>query len=74
MRLPGNHVVVATTWWGVRRCGNDVVRRSGRLGQVVTERQTGQEYPPRATSWVLFAVGMPVPMSRNCLIPASAAR
>jgi hypothetical protein len=28
----------------------------------------------RATSWVLPAVGMPVPMSRNCRIPVSAAR
>ena len=27
-----------------------------------------------ATSWVLSAVGMPVPMSRNCRMPASAAR
>ena len=27
-----------------------------------------------ATSWVLFADGMPVPMSRNCLIPSSADR
>ena len=27
-----------------------------------------------ATSWVLSAVGRPVPMSRNCRMPASAAR
>ena len=27
-----------------------------------------------ATSCVLLAVGIPVPMSRNCLIPISAAR
>ena len=29
---------------------------------------------PCATSWVLDAVGMPVPMSRNCLMPRSSAR
>jgi hypothetical protein len=27
-----------------------------------------------ATSWVLFAVGMPVPISRNCRMPAAPAR
>src|SRR5579872_1835138 len=50
-----NYVVVATTWWGLRGCGNDVVERGPVPGLVVAGRRAGQECrawpgaPPEAT-------------------------